>query len=368
MNKLQIGFWAGFVLVLCLFFYLLNDVLLPFVIGFALAYFLDPVADQIEKWGVPRGLATLLVLFGFLLVLLTIGLAFWPILADQASSFIKNLPQLIDKALNTLLPWVDNLMTRVSSMTGGGTVEPKTALAGIADKGGQWMLGFITGILNQGLALFNLLALLFVTPVVAFFLLRDWDLIVARIDSWLPRQHAETVRARAREIDYVLSGYLRGQALVAIILAAMYAIGWSIVGLHYALLLAVVGGVLAFLPYVGAAITVTLAVAIGIGQFWPDYLSVGMVFGVYVIVQSLEGNFITPKLVGDRVGLSALWVIFAMMAGGSLLGILGILLAVPVAAILGVLLRAGLKRYKDSQLYSDDTQPAPPPPASGDPA
>jgi predicted PurR-regulated permease PerM len=365
MNKLQIGFWAGVVLVLCLFFYLINDILLPFVIGFALAYFLDPVADRLEQWRVPRGLAALIVLFGFLLVLLTIGLAFWPILADQASSFIKNLPQLIDKALNTLLPWVDNLMARVSAMTSGGTGEPSTALAGIADKGGQWALGFLTGILNQGLALFNLLALLFVTPVVAFFLLRDWDHIVARIDSWLPRQHADTVRARAREIDTVLSGYLRGQAIVAIILAAMYAVGWSIVGLHYSLLLAVVGGVLAFLPYVGAAITVTLAVAIGIGQFWPDYFSVGMVFAVYVIVQSLEGNFITPKLVGDRVGLGALWVIFAMMAGGSLLGILGILLAVPVAATLGVLLRAGLKRYKDSQIYSDD-QPPPPAPGGSD--
>jgi len=352
MTRLQIGFWVGFVLILCLLLYLLNDILLPFVIGFALAYFLDPVTDQLEKWRVPRGLAAFLVLIGFMLILLTIGMAFWPILANQASSFVHNLPQLIDNALDTLLPWVDNLMTRVATVTSDGTVRPSTALSGLADKGGQWVLALMGGILNRGLALFNLLALLFVTPVVAFFLLRDWDIIVAKIDSWLPRQHADTVRARAREIDSVLSGYLRGQALVAIILAVMYAIGWTTVGLHYSLLLAVLGGVLSFLPYVGAALTVTLAVAIGVGQFWPDYLAVLMVFGVYVIVQFLEGNFITPKLVGDRVGLSAVWVIFAMMAGGSLLGILGILLAVPMAAIVGVLLRAGLKSYQHSGLYT----------------
>jgi predicted PurR-regulated permease PerM len=310
------------------------------------------VADKLEEWRVPRGLATLLVLFGFILLILTIGLAFWPILASQASGFVKNLPGLVDKALNTLLPWVNSLMTRVAAMTSDGQVQPSTAMAGIAEKSGQWVLEFITGVVNQGLALFNLVALLFVTPVVAFFLLRDWDYIVAKIDAWLPRQYAETVRARAREIDQVLSGYLRGQAIVAIILAAMYAIGWSLIGLRYSLLLAVVGGVLSFLPYVGAAMTVTLAVAIGVGQFWPDYISVLLVFAVYVTVQTLEGNFITPKLVGERVGLSPLWVIFAMMAGGSLLGVLGILLAVPTAAIIGVLLRAGLKRYQHSTLYT----------------
>lgn len=353
MKRPQVMFWLGLLAALCLFLYLLNDILLPFVIGFALAYFLDPVADRLEGWGLPRGLSALIVLFAFLLLLLTIGLAFWPILASQASGFLKNLPELVDKAVNTLLPWVKEIMTRVSSVTGDVNGQQGAAVASLANKAGQWTLDLLTGVLDRGLALFNLIGLLFVTPVVAFFLLRDWDIIVAKIDSWLPRRHAPFVRARAREIDEVLSGYLRGQALVSIILAIMYAIGWSLIGLKYSLLLAVVGGVLAFLPYVGAAMTVTLAVAIAVGQFWPDYVSVLLVFAVYVVVQTLEGNFITPKLVGGRVGLSPIWVIFAMLAGGSLLGILGIILAVPVAAITGVLLRSGLHRYQQSTLFTE---------------
>ena len=358
MKRRHLLFWLGFLAVLCLLLYLLNDILLPFVIGFALAYFLDPAADRLEVWGLKRSLATLIVLFIFLLILVTIGLAFWPILASQASSFLKNLPDLVNKAVDTLLPWVEKIMTRVATATGETPAQHQQAVANLASEGGQWIIDLLSGLLDRGLALFNLLGLIFVTPVVAFFLLRDWDHIVAKIDSWLPRDYAPWVRARALEVDQVLSGYLRGQALVSMILAIMYAVGWSIVGLKYSLLLAVVAGVLAFLPYVGAAITVTLALAIGVGQFWPDYLHVLLVFAVYVVAQSLEGNIITPKLVGGRVGLSPIWVIFAMLAGGSLLGVLGIILAVPVAAIAGVLLRAGLAKYKESALYAGDAEAA----------
>jgi predicted PurR-regulated permease PerM len=235
MTRLHATFWIGLLLMAILSLYLLHDILMPFVIGFALAYFLDPAADRLEGLGLPRSLSALVVLFIFLIVIAIIALAFWPILASQAESFIKNLPGLLEKAGSTILPLFERLMTRFQEATNSaGTTAAQSAspLSGLTTQAGQWLVGFASGVLTRGMALFNLLALLFVTPVVAFFLLRDWDIIVARINSWLPRAYAPAIRDRANEIDHVLSGYLRGQATVALVMAILYGIGWTIVGLH----------------------------------------------------------------------------------------------------------------------------------------
>lgn len=344
-------FWGACLAGVILFLVLFQTILLPFVVGFAFAYFLDPLTDKLESWKVPRGLAALMVLSVFTLLLITFLLALWPVVADQAADLLANLPRMVNQAVTTLLPWVEHLVSQFSALTGDEATGSEQAVGGLAREAGQWLINLLSKILSGGLALFNLLSLAFVMPIVAFFLLRDWDIIVGKVDSWLPRQYAPAIRRHAREIDRVLSGYLRGQGLVAIILAALYAVGWGLIGLDYALLLGLIGGLLSFIPFVGAAMTVVLALIVAAGQFWPDYVPLLLVGLVYIVVQTLEGNLITPKLVGGRVGLSPLWVIFALMAGGSLLGLLGVLLAVPVSAIVGVLMRSALDSYLHSGFF-----------------
>jgi predicted PurR-regulated permease PerM len=223
------------------------------------------------------------------------------------------------------------------------------------------MLSFLTSALRQlvgsGFALFNVLTLMVVTPIVAFYLLRDWPGVVARIDGWLPRRYEAVLRAQAREVDRILSAWLRGQALCCVALALYYAMALSAVGLDLGLIVGLSSGLLSFIPYVGTVTGCITSLALASAQF-QSWAGVGMVAGVFVLGQALEGYVIYPRFLGDRVELHAVWVIFALFAGGAAFGFVGVLLAVPVAATIGVLCRFWLRRYLDSPLYLD--QPAPP--------
>ncbi len=218
------------------------------------------------------------------------------------------------------------------------------------------MLGFLAGALTRivggGFALFNVLSLLVVTPVVAFYLLRDWPGMVRRVDGWLPRRYAGVLRQQAEEMDRILSAWLRGQALCCLLLALFYALALQLVGLDLGLIVGLTAGLLSFIPYVGSITGGVTSIGLALAQF-PTWAGVAEVAGVFVAGQLLEGYVIYPRFLGDRVELHAVWVIFALFAGGAVFGFLGVLLAVPVAAMIGVLARFWLRRYLGSPLYSD---------------
>lgn len=328
--------------------HLLSNVLLPFVIGITLAYFFDPTADRLQRLGLSRSIATTIILLGFFLAVTGIVVLIFPALQKQISAAIKLLPALIDQLQMLLGPLFEQLRADFSADAVSNLKEAAGNYAGTVFK---WLSGVIANIWSGGLAILNLLSLILITPLVAFYLLRDWDEIVEKVDSWLPRQSADTIREQVKKIDRTLAGFVRGQASVCLVLAVFYAVGLSLVGLKAGLLIGIASGILAVIPYIGAAVGLIIGVGMAIAQFQHEWVSIVLVISVFIVGQTLESYFLTPKLVGGQVGLSPIWIIFAMLAGGALFGLTGVLIALPVAAVSGVLIRFGLEQYLESELY-----------------
>ena len=355
----QLRFWLIGLVVTLIAVYLLRGILLPFVAGMAIAYFLDPACDRLEKW-MSRTWATALVTLIFAILIVLALLLIAPLLIDQLTQFIQSLPDLFNRAHSKLLPYYAGLQQRFG-------LPDLTELADMArarmGTGLTWVGQTLLNVAQGSVAIANLLSLIFITPVVTFYLLRDWDRIVTKIDALLPRQHAATIRAQGREIDITLAGFARGQATVCLILATYYATALMVVGLPFGLVVGMVAGLLTFIPYLGAIGGFVIAMAIALVNFdsWSGVIAVAAIFGVG---QVMEGNVLTPKLVGDRVGLHPVWIIFALLSGGTLFGFLGLLLAVPVSAGIGVLVRFALSRYLASPVYLGRAQaqvtPVPP--------
>ncbi len=334
--------WVASALVAVTFIYLTRGVLLPFMAGLAAAYFLDPVADALEEKNVPRGMAATIVIASFFMLVIGVILAFWPILQSQIGAVSETLP----KALAGFRPWLNDTLSSMSGAFGGALgSDVDSMLASLSDEIMSKVKAAASGVLRSGLALFNIVTLLLISPVVAFYLLRDWDLLVAKIDSWLPPKNSAVIREQCRKIDQVLAGFVRGQLLVSTTMGVMYGVGWSLVGLDFGVVLGVLAGVMSFVPFVGALFAAIVAVAIAIGQWGFDPLHVGLVGAVFFVVQTIESAFLTPRLVGERVGLHPVWVLFAVMAGGEVMGFLGVLIAVPVAAAAAVLVRFWIDQY-----------------------
>jgi predicted PurR-regulated permease PerM len=338
-------FWIGFLVLLTIGVYVLRDVLLPFVAGMAVAYFLDPVVDRLERLKVSRGLGTFIVLAGFTLVIVGALLLLIPLIQAQVgrlSEVLPNYSQRLQVALEPLVAFVQK------------TIEDGDAKAKIPDVAGtvfSWVGGLASRVISGGLAVANLLSLFVITPIVSFYLLRDWDRIIEKIDGWLPRAKAEEIREQAGRIDETLAAFVRGQATVCIALGTFYAIGLSLAGLDFGLVIGLFAGLISFVPFVGTIVGGVLAVGLAIAQF-SGWEMVVVVAAIFVAGQAIEGNFLTPNLVGDAVGLHPVWVIFALLAGGALFGFVGVLLAVPVAAVIGVLARFALSRYLSSPLHT----------------
>lgn len=343
----QIRFWLIGFAVFVVALWLLRAVLLPFVAGMAIAYFLDPVADRLEKWGLSRLMATIVITVGIVVALVAGLVLLVPLLQAQIASFLARLPGYIDMLREAAEPFLETVMERLPPDQVQTLRESATGYVGNVL---SFIGGLLKGLVTGGVALLNLVSLLFITPVVAFYQLRDWDRMVAKVDSWLPRQHADTIRARFREVDDTLAGFLRGQASVCLVLGAFYAIGLTIVGLDLGLLVGLGAGLISFIPYLGTISGFVVGIGLALAQF-DSYGPVLAVAGVFVVGQMVEGNFLTPKLVGDRIGLHPVWVIFALLAGGALFGFVGLLLAVPVAAVVGVLARFFLGQYLKSSIY-----------------
>jgi predicted PurR-regulated permease PerM len=339
--------WSvGFIVFIALVF-VLRDVLLPFVVGMAIAYFLDPACDKLEALGCSRMIATTLITAIFFALMATALILLAPPLSTQLLAFVKKVPSYAEALRDRALQVSSFVESRIAAEDMRWLED---ILAGVSDQALTYLAGFVEGVFSGFGSLFTLLSLALITPVVTFYLLRDWDLITAKIDSWLPRGKAEIIREQARLIDQTLAGFARGQALVCVLLGVFYAIGLSVVGLDFGLIVGFVTGLISFVPYFGMLVGFVTGVGIAIAQFGElvPVLLVALVFG---IGQVLEGNFLTPRLVGDRVGLHAVWIIFALLAGGALFGFLGLLLAVPAMAVIGVLARFLLDRYLASPLY-----------------
>ncbi len=345
--------WAlllGLVVVAWLALQLFASVLLPFVAAAGVAYFLDPLASRLERAGVRRALAAGLLLFTLLAACLLFALLLYPLLLAQLGILLSRLPTYVTLVRGFAVEVIANLQERL----GPDFVDEK--LRDLVGGQAGAMLGFVAVALRQvvggGFALFNVLTLVVVTPVVSFYLLRDWPVVVAKLDGWLPRRYAGVLRAQAREVDRILSAWLRGQAMCCVVLAAYYAVALSLVGLDLGLIVGISSGFLSFIPYVGSITGAISAVLLAAAQF-STWTGVAMVAGVFVLGQLLEGYVIYPRFLGDRVELHAVWVIFALFAGGAAFGFVGVLLAVPVAATIGVLCRFWLRRYLGSPLYLD---------------
>jgi predicted PurR-regulated permease PerM len=352
-QRRQLVFWLAVLALTLLVLHLLSGILLPFVAGLAIAYFLDPAVDRLERWGLARGAASGIVLLLFGLVLVTVAMLVVPLLQLQAAELARRLPAVIDQGRNRVQQLAQLAQERLSPEDLARLRDVAGAWAGSVL---AWSAQFIEGLVTRGMALANLLSLVFVTPVVAFFLLRDWDRLVARVDAWLPRQHLRTVREQARIVDATLAGFVHGQLLVGLVLGAYYALALSIAGLDFAIILGVLIGILSFVPFVGAAIAFTIALGLALLQL-SSWTAVALVVGIFVAGQTLESNVLSPKLVGERVNLHPVWVIFALLAFGSLFGFVGVLLALPAAAVAGVLVRFALAQYLASPLYDPSNRP-----------
>jgi predicted PurR-regulated permease PerM len=353
----KIGFWLAALAIFVALIWLLRDVLMPFAAGLVLAYLLDPLADRLEKWGLGRLGATLLILVLFVTLFIGLLIVVAPLLATQMMAFIDKVPGYVTRLQALLTEQGGPLLERV----GGEKVlqDLQKSLGDVVGQGMTWLGRFLTSLWSGGQALIGIMSLLVVTPVVAFYLLLDWDKMVAKMDSWVPVDQRDTVREIAGDIDTAISGFLRGQTLVCLILGGIYAVGLFALGLNFGILIGISAGILSFIPYVGSLLGLFVAVAVAVAQFWPDSTMVGLVLLVFVIGQFIEGNILAPKLVGETVGLHPVWLMFALLAAGSLFGFLGLLLAVPIAAAIGVLIRFALKQYLGSPLHGGSALPEP---------
>ncbi|MFZ1468301.1 MAG: AI-2E family transporter [Paracoccaceae bacterium] len=349
----QVKYWGIATVVFLALMWFMGDVLLPFLVGGAIAYFLDPVADRLERLGMGRTAATATISIAALVIMVLVVLAIIPTLANQLTALVNAAPEIAQRLQGFLTERFPELTDSTSTM--------RQTLAQIAEaiqaKGGE----LAGSILSSALGVVSVVVFILVVPVVAFYLLLDWDHMIERIDGLLPREHAPTIRRLAREVDGVLAGFVRGQVSVCLLLGVYYSVALMLAGLQFGLIVGAIAGTITFIPYIGALVGGTLAIGLALFQFWGDWVSIGIIAGIFAVGQFLEGNVLTPRLVGKSVGLHPVWLLFALSAFGTVFGFAGMLVAVPVAAVIGVLTRFAVSQYQASVLYKGEHAPAPKP-------
>ncbi len=357
MTNKRVIFWLSMTLALFVFIFLIRSILLPFVLGIFIAYFLSPAADHLQKTGAGRGLATFMVLGFFFVSLVVLLVLVVPVLVTQLSGLIVAMPAyfhdfqvkyepLLHKYLGLDVSAGENLQSNIQS-----------TISDHSDTVLKFAAGFLTGIFQSGMAIINFFSLILITPVVAFYLMYDWHRIIARVDNLLPRAHISTIREQIRIIDRTLSGFVRGQLNVCLLLGTFYAFGLSLAGLKFGIIIGLGTGLLVIIPYVGMFFGMATGMGVAFFQFDGDTHRMLMVLAVFVVGQVVESNFVTPKLVGEKVGLHPVWIIFGMLSGAALFGFVGVLLAVPATAVIGVLIRFAIKNYLQSGYYQGEAPP-----------
>ena len=351
----QILWWGGSAAVLLLAMWLLGQAILPFILGAGVAYLLDPVADRLERAGLTRTMSVVVISIALVVILAAVMLLIVPILLRQATALIETAPEMFDKAYLAISARFPDLLPEGGTL-GAALTDLNNAMGDRWSSVAQALISSVGGVIST-------IALLVIVPVVAFYLLLDWDRMVAEIDRLLPREHAPTLRRLATEIDEALSGFLRGQGVVILILGTWYAIALVLVGLPFGFFIGIMAAMLSFIPYVGVLIGGATAIGVALFSFWGDPLWIGAVIAIFALGQIVEGNYLQPKIVGHHVGLHPVWLLLALSVFGSLFGFVGMVMAVPLAAALGVLARFLLQRYRESALYTGQSiPPAPAPP------
>lgn len=331
------------------FLSLISGVILPFVVAMLAAYFLDPAADKLEAAGLSRLMSTIIIVVAFFLILGAVLLALVPPMYQQLLELLGAMPAYINELRDLYEPQFQAFVEQISSSDKVKKVAEDGAVA-ISSTIFNVLQQSLINILQSGSAAINILSLIFITPIITFYLLRDWDVMMDRLEGWLPPQYHDTVKEQMIRIDQTISGWLRGQILVCVILGTYYALALSIFGLKFGLIIGVSAGVLAFIPYVGSIAGLVTSITVAWFQFHAIE-DVAIVAGIFLFGQLVEGNFLTPKIVGENIGLHPVWVIFGMLVGGSLFGFVGIFLAVPVTAIIAVLVRFAFEQYLQSEYF-----------------
>lgn len=341
-HKDRILFWCAGSLAAGIFIYLVGSILLPFIVAIIAAYFLNPAADKMQKYGLSRTVATSLITVSFFCITITISALLAPIFYNQLLTFLHTIPSYVVYINENIIPEFSKLLAKIDPHAF------EKAKDSIGDASGytlKFLGGIVTNLLSSGMAALNLLSLIFITPIVTFYILRDWHIMLNTIDNALPKQYASTIRHLAKEIDHILAGYIRGQTHVCLIIGTFYAIALTIAGLEFSVFIGMATGLLLFVPYVGMLFGCTVGLLVAFFQFG-DLQHVAIIAGIFLVGQIIEGMFITPNLVGNKVGLHPVWIMFGLLAGGAILGIAGVLIAVPVTAVMGVLARFLLRRKK----------------------
>lgn len=343
----QSAFWAIAILVVFIFIWIFKSILTPFVLGIVIAYLLNPLVKGFSKKGIKRTTSSAIIISIFFIVTTVIVVLVAPIIAKESTDLIRAMPEYLDKIFKMIQPYtlwlqerfgenyiadaktfVKENMSKVLSVSGG--------LAGGLAAGGQALVGFATTLI--------------LTPLVAFYMMREWPNITKWVEDLIPRENEKTIKGLLKKIDGKLSGFIRGQISVAFLLGVIYAVALTVAGLNYGFLIGISAGVLSIIPMVGSTLGLLAAVAVAWFQAG-DLQYVLIIAAIFIVGQIFEGNILSPKLLGDSVGLHPLWILFSLMAGGSLLGILGMLIAVPVAAVIGVVFNFVIDEYKQSPVY-----------------
>ncbi len=351
----QVLFWSAIAILFVLAILVLQEILLPFVAGLVLAYALNPLADALERNGTGRLGAAALIVALLVIVLIVVLVILVPLLLQQAQQIVASLPDDVESIRPQLEGWAQQQL-------GENFGQLQVAIdQGIGELSRNWtgIAGSLAhGVWDRGWAIIDFLAVLLITPIVVFYLLVDWPAMVKRLGEMLPRDHEATIRAVVADIDSALSAFIRGQGLVCLTLGTLYTVGLSLIGLKYGLLVGIFTGVMTFVPVVGSVLGLITASVLAVVQGWPDLTLLFMVIGIFAAGQALDASFLTPRIVGPKVGLHPVGLIFALFVFSYLFGFVGVLVAVPLAAAIGVLIRFALSLYLKSPIYRGNSEGA----------
>ncbi len=353
MTRSHALFWGGAFALFIAFVWIFGAILLPFVLGLAIAYLLDPLVNVIGRYNVPRWIAALIILGLFFVFVIAALMLAAPPLYREVSALAEAMPGYIEQLAAMMTPYSGWLQDQLNN---GNSADLQKALQDNIGKALGVGMSVLAGLASGGQAIAGFLSVTVLTPIVAFFMMKEWPVMKDWIDSLLPRHSYQTIKDLLAQIDTKLSGFVRGQLSVAFVLAVAYALALSLAGLKFGFLIGVMAGVLSIIPLVGSTVGLLTAVLVAWFQTG-EWGYVGLIACIFLVGQFIEGNFLTPKLLGKSVGLHPLWILFALLAGGSLFGILGMLLAVPVVAVIGVLAAFTIAEYRKSPYYQDKVKP-----------
>jgi predicted PurR-regulated permease PerM len=350
--RTQLTIWVVLLFFAILFLFVFRNILLPFVLGLALAYLLNPAVTFMERIGIRRPFGAMLVLLAAIALVTGLLLMLVPMVVEQALELIARLPNYITTLQNMVQDWAPQLADWLGAER---TSQLEASLSDLITRGVELAGGLTAGLAQGGLNVINTVAVLFITPVIVFYLLVDWEGMVRKVDDLLPRPHIDEIKAVLEQIDKAMSGVIRGQGSVILVLSVYYATALTLVGLPFGLVIGLFGGLMSFIPYVGFLLGFVSSMTVAFVTYWPgQWVFILIVFAVYAIGQFLEGNILYPKLVGQSININPVWLMFALFAFALLFGFVGLLLAVPLTAISGVLIRYGIAKYQSSSLYLGD--------------